>query len=75
MFVPKVMPKPEPEVVAPAPQAFTAPAPQHLVVTPAEQADPTMSEMEVLAAQFEAKFGFPPHHRMKLETIKARLEE
>lgn len=26
-------------------------------------------------AAYEARFGHPPHHRMKLETIKAQLEQ
>jgi hypothetical protein len=42
-------------------------------VVPREQLPVTTAASD-LAAQYEAKFGKPPHHRMKLETIEAALK-
>lgn len=37
--------------------------------------DKQIASCETPEQQYEKKFGRPPHHRMKLENIKASLEE
>ena len=45
--------------------------PAEIAAAPVE---PANDERSLLAEQYKAKFGKPPHHKMKAETIRAKLE-